>query len=298
MTALVATGALTFSLPVEAASDFDTDTAYRLGAYTTRQVRFESGGVELVGLLYAPADTTGPQPGVVLLGPFGSIKEQSPMEYATRLARDGFVTLIFDPRYSGESGGEPRRLESPKAKIEDVRAALDFLERQPKVDRNRLAALGICQGSSEMLAVAAIDPRVKALATVSGQYLYASNIDGFFGGGGPRREQRIARGQDAKAKYEKTGEVAYTEVVSATDKSAGLPWKPIYDWYHPWTTDKWLKPSRWENRYATMSDAEVWSFDVDTQAARVKVPTLVIHVRISAKVTDDFGNVTGLSGEC
>ncbi len=279
---LHAAGTLATTMPVQAAPDADRiEAPYLAGAYTTQTVRFTSQGEELVGLLYVPTAQAAPRPGVVLLGPFGSIKEQSPMQYATRLARDGYVALIFDPRYTGESGGTPRRLESPKAKIEDVVAALDFLERQPQVDRQRLAALGICQGSSEMFAVAASDSRLKALATVSGQYLYASNIDGFFGGGGPTRMERIARGRAAKARYDKTGEVDYTEVVSLTDKAAGLPWKPIHDWYHPWTTDKWLKPSRWENRYATMSDAEVWSFDVDPYAARVKVPTLVIHGEMS-----------------
>ncbi len=254
---------------------------YQHGAYDSQRVQFESHGVRIVGLLYTPHIATTPYPAIVILGPFGSIKEQSPMEYATRLARDGFVTLIFDPRYSGESGGEPRRLESPKAKIEDVRAALDFLHALPEVDTNKLAALGICQGSSEMIAATATDPRIKVLATVSGQYIYPQNIDAFFSGGGLTRAQRIARGKAAQVKFESTGQVDYTEVVSLTDKNAGLPWKPIYDWYHPWTTDKWLKPSRWENRYATMSDAEVWSFNVDDFTPRITAPTLIIHGEMS-----------------
>lgn len=254
---------------------------YQHGAYDSQRVQLESHGVKIVGLLYTPHIATAPYPAIVILGPFGAIKEQSPMEYATRLVRDGFVTLIFDPRYSGESGGEPRRLESPKAKIEDVRAALNFLQTLPQVDTNKLAALGICQGSSEMIAATAIDSRIKVLATVSGQYIYPQNIDGFFSGGGLTREQRIARGKAAQAKFDATGQVDYTEVVSLTDKNVGLPWKPIYDWYHPWTTDKWLKPSRWENRYATMSDLEVWSFNVDDFTPKISVPTLIIHGEMS-----------------
>lgn len=253
---------------------------YHQGSYETKTVSFTSQGTKLVGTLFAPTGATR-KPAVVILGPFGSIKEQSPLQYATRLARDGFVTLIFDPRYSGESGGEPRRLESPKAKIQDVEAALDFIEKQPEVDSARLALLGICQGSSEMLAVASQQPRVKALAMVSGQYIYPSNMDGFFSGGGPTRLERIARGQAALAVYQKTGEVQYTDVISPNDKTVGLPWKPIYDWYHPWTTEKWLQPSRWENRYATMSDAEVWAFNVDDYAPKVTLPTLMIHGEMS-----------------
>ncbi|MGN6702397.1 MAG: alpha/beta hydrolase, partial [Burkholderiaceae bacterium] len=111
-------------------ADEKGDVAFQHGPYYSQSVRFRSRGIDVVGLLYIPRDTGKKHPAVVILGPFGAIKEQSPMEYATRLARDGFIALIFDPRYTGESGGEPRRLESPKAKIEDVGAALDFLEVQ------------------------------------------------------------------------------------------------------------------------------------------------------------------------
>jgi uncharacterized protein len=276
--AAMVAGAVTSST---AGSDDKGDVNFQLGAYRSERVYFQSHGVPIVGLLYTPQDMSKKRPAVVILGPFGAIKEQSPMEYATRLARDGFITLVFDPRYTGESGGGPRRLESPKAKIEDVEAALDFLQTRPQVDSKRLAALGICQGSSEMIAMTASDARIQVLVTVSGQYIYPKNIDGFFGNGGLTREQRIERGKAAKARYDTTGEVDYTEVVSPTDKNAGLPWRPIYDWYHPWTTDKWLKPSRWENRYATMSDAEVWSFNVDDYASKVTVPTLIIHGEMS-----------------
>lgn len=253
------------------------ESALAARAYRTEAVSFQSHGVSLAGTLFTPISTPTPPPCVVILGPFGFVKEMSPMEYATRLARAGFAALIFDPRFSGESGGTPRRLESPTAKIADVGAAIDFLMTRTDLATNKLAALGICQGSSEMIAVAASDPRVKVLATVSGQYLYRENLEGFFGGGGPTLDERIARGRKAKAAFETSGVVAYTAVVDPLDKAAGLPWPPINAWYQPWTTPKWGEPSRWENRYATMSDAEVWTFDIGPYAAQVNVPTLLIH---------------------
>ncbi len=128
-----------------------------------------------------------------------------------------------------------------------------------------------------MIAVAAAEPRIKALALVSGQYLYRENIEKFFSGGGLTLDQRIARGRAAKADYDASGHVEYTDVVSLTDKSAGLPWPPIHDWYMPWTTAKWGAPSRWENRYTTMSDAEVWTFNVDAHARQLLTPTLIVH---------------------
>jgi fermentation-respiration switch protein FrsA (DUF1100 family) len=251
--------------------------AARPHGYRTETVMFQSEGVSIVGMLFLPLGDARKTPGVVILGPFGFIKEMAPTQYATRLARLGFAALIFDPRFSGESGGAPRRLESPTAKIADAVAALGYLASRPEVDAARIAALGICQGASEMIAVAATDARVKVLACVSGQYLYRANLEGFFGGGGPTLDQRIARGKAAKASFEADGAVDYTAVVDPTDKSVGLPWPPINDWYHPWTTSKWGAPSRWENRYATMSDAEVWSFDVDAYAGRLSLPTLLIH---------------------
>jgi len=249
--------------------------------HTIERVHFASAGDPIVGLLCLPAGGAGKRPGVVLLGPFGYVKEQSPAEYATRLANAGMATLIFDPRCSGESGGQPRRHESPSNKIADARAAIDYLAARPEVDSARLGVLGICQGCSEMIAVTASEPRVKALALVSGQYLYAKNIEKFFSGGGPTLQQRMARGRAAKARYDNTGQVDYTDVVSLTDKSAGLPWPPIHDWYMPWTSEKWGAPSRWENRYTTMSDAEVWTFDVDAHARELHAPTLVVHGEMS-----------------
>ena len=228
-------------------------------------------------MLFLPAGNAGRKPAIVLLGPFGFVKEQSPAQYASRLADAGYVALAFDPRFSGESGGTPRRYESPTAKIADVKAALDYVAGLDQVDAKRIGVLGVCQGSSEMIAVAAEDPRVKSLVAVSGQYLYPENLDGFFGGGGPTRQERIERGRRAKSVYDAGNEVSYTPVVSLDDRSAGLPWKPIFDWYIPWTTDKWGTKSRWENRFATMSDAEVWSFNVDLYASKVQVPTLIVH---------------------
>ena len=248
----------------------------RAYGYNIETVRFQSSGETLAGLLFRPVRSDA-APGIVVLGPFGFVKEQAPMQYATRLARDGYAVLIFDPRYGGESSGTPRRLESPSAKIIDTVAALDWLTAQTGVDRARLAALGVCQGASEMIAVAAADKRVKTLALVSGQYLYRENLQGFFGGGGPTLDDRIARGRAAKSRFAASGVVGYTPVVSPDDKAAGLPWPPIHDWYQPWTTAKWGAPSRWENRYATLSDAEVWTFDVDAHAAKVTIPTLLVH---------------------
>lgn len=249
--------------------------------YRTERVEFASHGETIVGLLFLPARRHGPVPGVIVLGPFGFVKEMSPAQYGPRLAEAGIAALIFDPRGSGESGGAVRRLEDPKLKIEDVSAATTYLAGRKEIDAHRLGALGICQGTTEMIAAASEDERLRALVLVSGQYLYAENLNGFFGGGGPTLQDRIARGQAALKKYEATSTVDYVPVVHPSDRSVGLPWPEIHDWYQPWTTKKWGEPSRWENRYAAMSDALVWTFNVDDYAPKVRQPTLIIHGEMS-----------------
>lgn len=257
------------------------NTPFSSGTVALETVRFQSGSSNIAGLLFLPREEAKLHPAISILGPFGFVKEQAPVQYAIRLAHSGIAALVFDPRYHGESEGLPRRHESPEAKIADAMAALVFLRSHPSVDAKRIGALGICQGSSEMIALAAQEAQIKALAVVSGQYLYPENLDGFFAGGGITRLERIQRGQSALKKFQESGEVEYTQVVSLTDKNVGLPWKPIHDWYHPWTTDKWGQASRWENRYTTMSDAEVWNFNADAFTPLVTVPTLIIHGEMS-----------------
>ncbi|MGP4880249.1 alpha/beta hydrolase, partial [Klebsiella pneumoniae] len=98
-------------------------------------------------------------------GPFGAVKEQSSGLYAQTLAEQGFVTLAFDPSYTGESGGYPRNVASPDINTEDFSAAVDFLGLQKEVDRNRIGLLGICGWGGMALNDAAMDTRVKAVAT-------------------------------------------------------------------------------------------------------------------------------------
>ena len=97
-------------------------------------------------------------------------KEQVPTEYASRLAEMGYAALVFDPRYRGESAGEPRCWENPAAKVADISSAVAYLEGRSDVDSARLAGLSVCQGGSEMLPAAADDDRIKVVATVAGHY--------------------------------------------------------------------------------------------------------------------------------
>lgn len=112
------------------------------GTYEAQTVSFPSSGETLSGMLLMPA-SGGPHPAVAIIGPVAFVKEQSPLQYATRFASRGLAVLIFDPCYHGESPGAPRRYESGDAKIKDCQAALDFLTFKNGIDANRLHLLGI-----------------------------------------------------------------------------------------------------------------------------------------------------------
>lgn len=121
-------------------------------------------GITLAADLYLPKNSQGKQAALVLSGPFGAVKEQSSGLYAQTLAERGFITLAFDPSYTGESGGEPRHVASPDINTEDFSAAVDYLGLLPQVDRDRIGMIGICGWGGMALNAAAVDKRVKAVA--------------------------------------------------------------------------------------------------------------------------------------
>lgn len=125
-------------------------------------------GITLAGDLYLPKDRADSRlPALAVSGPFGAVKEQSSGLYAQTMAERGFVTLAFDPSYTGESGGEPRNVASPDINSEDFSAAVDFLGLQPNVARNRIGVIGICGFSGMALTAATSDSRIRAVATAS-----------------------------------------------------------------------------------------------------------------------------------
>lgn len=122
-------------------------------------------GITLVGDLYTPKAGTGKMAAIAVAGPFGAVKEQTSGLYAQSLAEQGFVTIAFDPSYTGESGGTPRNMASPDINTEDFSAAIDFLGSLDNVDRNNIGLMGICGFGGMALSDAAMDKRVKAVAT-------------------------------------------------------------------------------------------------------------------------------------
>ena len=142
-----------------------------------QKVTFETQyGLTLAADLYTPKDTEGKLAAIAVSGPFGAVKEQSSGLYAMRMAERGFVTLAFDPSYTGESSGQPRRTASPDINTEDFLAAVDYLSQLDNVDAEKIGIIGICGWGGIALNAAAADPRIKA--TVASTMYDMSRVSG------------------------------------------------------------------------------------------------------------------------
>lgn len=134
-------------------------------------VQYQSNGITIVANLYIPASkpdsSAERRPAIALAPPFGGIKEQVSGKYAKLLADRGYVTLAYDSAYRGDSFGEPRYLEDPKQAMEDVKSAVTYLAERPEVDVERIGAIGFGAGGGWVINAAAVDERIRILATVS-----------------------------------------------------------------------------------------------------------------------------------
>ena len=148
---------------------------------TVERVEFKNRfGITLAADMYIPKNAEGKMPAIAISGPFGAVKEQASGLYAQTLAERGFITLAFDPSYTGESSGEPRYVASPDINTEDFSAAVDFLSIRDDVDPERIGILGICGWGGMALNAAAIDTRIKATVTSTMYDMSRVNANGYF----------------------------------------------------------------------------------------------------------------------
>ena len=154
------------------------DNFYKSDKVTMQKVAFKNQyNMKVVGNLFVPKDLkqNTKNPAIIVGHPMGAVKEQSANLYATKMAERGFVTLSLDLSFWGESEGQPRNAVLPDIYAEDFSAAVDFLGTRPFVDRNRIGVIGVCGSGSFVISAAKIDPRMKAIATVSMYNMGAAN---------------------------------------------------------------------------------------------------------------------------
>lgn len=149
----------------------------------TEKVHFKNRfGIELTGDMYLPVNSSNGEkmPAIAVCGPFGAVKEQASGYWANRLASEGYITLAFDPSFTGESGGEPRYVSSPDINTEDFSAAVDYLSSRHDVDKERIGIIGICGWGGISLNAAAIDTRIKAIMPVTMYDMHRVTANGYF----------------------------------------------------------------------------------------------------------------------
>jgi hypothetical protein len=146
-----------------------------------RKVTFHNRfGITLAADLYTPKGQHAKLPAIAVSGPFGAVKEQSSGLYAQHMAELGFIAIAFDPSFTGESSGEPRRMASPDLNTEDFLAAVDYLSTMPEADADRIGIIGICGWGGMAVNAAALDPRIKATVAVTMYDMSKVTREGYF----------------------------------------------------------------------------------------------------------------------
>jgi uncharacterized protein len=260
-------------------------------AQQTETVSFQSKGENIKGVLYTPSSrTTAKLPVIIVAGSLTSVKEQMSAAYAQKLSRQGFAVLTFDYRGFGESDGKARQFESPAQKQADFRAAVDFLQGHPVVDKSKISVLGICTSGGNVLEAAATDARIKAVVTVAGWFVEPQFTPMLYGGEAAVKNLQ-ASSRAAANDYAATGRVATVQTYGLAGSGAAHAGDHM---------DYYVNPKRgaipqFINSMAVMSWEGWLAFNPVAAAPKVTQPTLIVHSDDSA-LPDQARKVYGLLG--
>ncbi len=200
-----------------------------------RKVTFHNRyGITLAADLYEPKNYAGKLPAIAVCGPFGAVKEQCSGLYAQTMAEMGFLTIAFDPSFTGESGGQPRYTASPDINTEDFQAAVDFLSVQDNVDSEKIGIIGICGWGGMAINAAALDTRIKATVASTMYDMSRVNAKGYFDSEDSeeaRYEKKKALNRQRTEDYKTSAYAAGGGVVDPLPDDAPFFVKDYYDYY-------------------------------------------------------------------
>jgi hypothetical protein len=252
-------------------------TANAPGQVQVHPVTYKLTGLEIAANVYTPPnyDPKGDYPAVVVAHPNGGVKEQAAGLYAQRLAEKGYITITADAAYQGASGGQPRNVDKPVYRIEDIHGMADFISRYPGVNATRLGVLGICGGGGYSLAAAQTDKRFKSIATLSMFNSGRVRRNGFADSLLDSIQQRLQSASAARAQEAAGGEVPYSGDANMTDEQiAKLPFEMYrqgYEYY--WRTHAHPNSTF---RYTTSSLLDLMRWDATSQIELINQPLLMI----------------------
>ncbi|MGW3108864.1 alpha/beta hydrolase [Streptomyces sp. NPDC001100] len=249
-------------------------------------VTFLSAGLKLAGHLYTPDEETPgvPRPAIVVGHPGTGVKEQASGLYARLLAERGFVTLAFDAAHQGESEGEPRGLEDPGQRVEDLKAAVSFLGTLDEVDPGRIGALGICASGGYALAATATDPRIRAVGTVSAADMSRQFRLGADGAQDPAVvEGMLAAASAARTAEARGADVQRFPVFPSTEEEARAGGPHVYEGWEYYCTPRARHPRSAKALTWTSVDRVV-AFDTFASVALI-APRPVLLIAGRAAVT-------------
>jgi fermentation-respiration switch protein FrsA (DUF1100 family) len=239
------------------------------------KVHFQSEGLKVVGTLFRPQNSKEEEvslPAILVAGAMSGVKEQVAGQYAERIAKDGYVTLVLDHRHFGESEGEPRQHEDPAKKLEDFKNAISFISSLKGIDRERIGACGISMGGGYMLQLAAFDRRIKSVSIVASGLNLADTLLEILGKEG--FVNFLKEFNNARQRHYDTGEVQYIPAVATDNKPAAMIGDQPFEYYG--TSRAW-SPG-WVNRYTTESIENLMSYNAIPYARHVSpIPLLIIH---------------------
>ena len=247
------------------------------GKINIHPVTYKLNGLTISANLYTPAhyDASKKYPALVVAHPNGGVKEQVAGLYAQRLAEQGYITIAADAAYQGASGGEPRNVDKPAHRIEDIHGMADFITQYPGVDTSRLGLLGICGGGGYSLKAAQTDKRFRSVATLS---MFDSGLvrrNGYQDSQLDTIQQRLKAASDARAQEAAGGEIIYVGDAKLTDEQiAKLPfelYRQGFEYYgkthaHPNSTF----------RYTMSSLLDLMRFDAASNMDLINQPLLMI----------------------
>ena len=181
-------------------------------------------GIELAADMYVPKDANGKLAAIAVSGPFGAVKEQSSGLYAQMMAERGFLTIAFDPSYTGESGGEPRYVSSPDINTEDFMAAVDYLSMLENVDPGRIGVIGICGWGGIALNAAALDPRIKATVATTMYDMSRVSQNGYHDDGDSKEARNEMRKALAEQRLTDYRNGSYERAGGVVEDTTNAPW--------------------------------------------------------------------------